>query len=137
MSGWGSPFTVAADALSQIWRLSSATRSVGSQSPGPRRNSTDMECIICRSDSAEVEFSRSPPTAVCSHPPQVCISCLQQVILISITNGDFISGILCPSLGCSQRLDYYDVQEWATSEVFDRYVVLISWKGGTLTVPQI
>jgi len=130
MSGWGSPFAVATGVLSQIWPFNASTRSVELQSPRPRCNSTDRECMICRSDSAEVEFSTSSPTSVCSHPPQVCISCLRQVIHTAITNGDFISGILCPSLDCSQRLDYYDVQKWATSEVFERYVICFLRKGG-------
>jgi hypothetical protein len=97
-------------------------RSVGVQSQRPRRNSTDTECLICRSDSTEVEFSTSSPTSACAHPPVVCVSCLQQVILTAITTGDFISGILCPHLDCPQRMDYHDVQKWAVSEVFDRYV---------------
>jgi hypothetical protein len=125
MSGWGSPFTLATGALSQIWPFNTTVRSAGVQNPRPRRNSTDIECIICRSDSTEVEFSASSPTSVCAHPPRICVGCLQQVILTAITTGDFISGIVCPYLDCTQRLDYHDVQKWATPEVFDRYGLLL------------
>jgi len=89
--------------------------------------STDMECVVCRSDSSEVEFSTEPPTSACSHTPEVCLECLRQVILTSISSGEFIAGILCPSSECRQRLDYYDVHRWATPEVFGRYTGTLSW----------
>ncbi len=85
--------------------------------------STKKECIVCRSDSGEVEFSMDTPTSACNHGPLVCVNCLEQIILIAITSGDYIAGILCPSPDCAQRLDYYDVQKWATRDTFDRYVV--------------
>jgi hypothetical protein len=60
------------------------------------------------------------PTEACTHPPQVCAICIQQVILAAVASGDFITGIMCPSYGCPHRLGYYDVQKWATVEVFER-----------------
>jgi len=102
---------------SRTLRTSSASTSNTASRP------TSVECIICRSDSNEVEFSPNSPTSVCSHPPQVCVGCLRQLILTAITNGDFLSGISCPSPECSQMLGYHDVQTWAPPEVFDRYAL--------------
>jgi hypothetical protein len=78
------------------------------------------ECTICRGESGDGEMALKVPTEACSHPPQVCVGCLRQVILAAITSGDFITGIICPSFGCSQRLGYHDVQKCAAQEVFDR-----------------
>ncbi|KIM22909.1 hypothetical protein M408DRAFT_78334, partial [Serendipita vermifera MAFF 305830] len=86
---------------------------------------TGVECIVCTSDAAEVEFPIDAPTSACNHPPQVCVGCLQQIILVSITSGDYSTGILCASPDCAQRLDYYDIQKFATPEAFDRYDKLL------------
>jgi hypothetical protein len=103
-----------------------ATSSIQAQPPVPNLDSThsghgasENECIVCRVES---EVAMKVPTEACTHPPQVCTQCLQQVIVAAITSGDFLAGIMCPSYGCPHRLGYYDVQKWATQEVFDRYV---------------
>lgn len=80
------------------------------------------ECAICRSESGDGEMALKVPTEACTHPPQVCIGCLQQVILAAVTSGDFITGIPCPSYDCPQRLRYHDIEKWAAQEVFDRLV---------------
>ena len=90
--------------------------------PGSSSPSTGSECIICHSESGDGEMALKVPTEECSHLPQVCIGCLQQVILAAITSGDFITGIICPSSSCPQRLGYHDVQKCAAREVFDRLV---------------
>jgi hypothetical protein len=54
--------------------------------------STRIECLAlaCASYSSEVDFSTEPPTSACSHSPEVCINCLQRVILTAINSGEFI-----------------------------------------------
>ncbi|KIM19984.1 hypothetical protein M408DRAFT_332680 [Serendipita vermifera MAFF 305830] len=84
-----------------------------------------VECIVCRNDTADVGLPDDPPTLACSHQPQVCLGCLQQTILVAVTNGDYTTGIPCASPGCAQRLDYFDIQRIATPEVFDRYAQLL------------
>jgi hypothetical protein len=82
-------------------------------------DASEKECVVC---SIESEIAMKVPTEACTHPPQVCVQCLQQVILAAINSGDFITGILCPSYGCPHRLGYHDVQKWAAEEVFERCV---------------
>jgi hypothetical protein len=149
MSGWQSTLTLYTNAVSNLLNSTSTTGprnhseplenddepenaggSVASP-PGQRRNdsqqqpegSTYIECLVCTSGSDEVGFSTDPPTLACSHSPEVCTECLQQVILTAINSGEFITGILCPSPECSQKLDYYDIRKWATQEIFDRQVL--------------
>jgi hypothetical protein len=86
----------------------------------PSGPSSGSECTICRNESGDGEMALKVPTEACAHPPQVCIGCLRQVILAAITSGDFITGIMCPSSGCPQRLGYHDVQKCAAQEVFAR-----------------
>ncbi|KIM22908.1 hypothetical protein M408DRAFT_322325, partial [Serendipita vermifera MAFF 305830] len=86
---------------------------------------TANECIVCRSDAGAVEFPTEAPTSACNHAPHACVGCLQQIILVSITSGDYITGILCFSPDCAQKLDYYDIQKFATRETFDRYDKLL------------
>jgi hypothetical protein len=85
----------------------------------PGHDAPKNECIVC---AVESEIALEVPTEACAHPPEVCIQCLQQVILAAINSGDFIVGIHCPSYGCPHRLGYYDVQKWATREIFERCV---------------
>jgi len=143
MSGWQSTLMLYTDTISDLLNSSSTAgprnhpgplgnddelEGAGVQaSPDQHRNdsqraegSTYIECLICTSYSDEVGFSTYPPTSACSHSPEVCTECLQQVILTAINSGEFITGILCPSPECSQKLDYYDIRKWATQEVFDR-----------------
>jgi hypothetical protein len=80
-------------------------------------DASESECTVCRVES---EVAMKVPTEACTHPPQVCTKCLQQVILAAVSSGDFITGIMCPSYGCPHRLGYYDVQKCATLEVFER-----------------
>jgi hypothetical protein len=80
------------------------------------------ECTICYGESGDADMALKAPTEGCTHPPQVCTTCLQQVILAAISSGDFVTGIMCPSYGCPQRLGYHDVQKCAAQEAFNRWV---------------
>jgi hypothetical protein len=82
---------------------------------------TPRECVVCALQSIKGEFPTSPPTQSCSHPPELCLECLRQVILVAITDGSCVSGIECPSNTCSKKLDYFDVKKWANKEAFDRF----------------
>jgi hypothetical protein len=79
------------------------------------------ECGVCALEPNKGEFPASSPTQYCSHTPELCLECLQQVILVAITDGSCVSGIECPSNPCSQKLDYFDVKKWARKEDFDRF----------------
>jgi hypothetical protein len=82
---------------------------------------TPCECVVCALESNKGEFPASSPTQYCSHTPELCLECLQQVILVAITDGSWVSGIECPANPCSQKLDYFDVKKWARREDFDRF----------------
>lgn len=81
------------------------------------------ECIICIVELWEEQFPKKPPTEACSHPPEVCIECLRRVIAVGIKDGNYISGILCPSDGCRKLLGYFDVKSWATIADFERWAL--------------
>jgi hypothetical protein len=85
---------------------------------------TPHECVVCALESIKGEFPASSPTPSCSHPPELCLECLQQVILVAITDGSCVSGIECPSNTCSQKLGYFDVKKWANKKDFDRFASL-------------
>ena len=117
----------------------SASRPPSLTSPLPESThsglSSGSACTICHGESTNGEMALKVPTEECSHPPQVCIGCLRQVILAAITSGDFITGILCPSSDCPQRLGYHDVQKCAAEDVFDRLVPLaLTLVDNTLTL---
>ncbi|PVF92311.1 hypothetical protein CPB86DRAFT_717681 [Serendipita vermifera] len=84
-----------------------------------------VECVVCRDDVDLDAFPKKSPSSTCSHPPEICSSCIERSIQTAISAGDFLSGVMCPSVGCSERLGYFDVERCASREIFARYVAFL------------
>jgi hypothetical protein len=81
-----------------------------------------VECAVCRDGIVATDFPKRSPSSTCSHPPDVCSTCVELSIQATIRSGDFLSGILCPSASCSERLGFLDVERCASRGTFERYV---------------
>ena len=82
-----------------------------------------IECLIC---AEEYDTSEFPPTtkitASCHHKndERVCVYCLQQTIATAVAEGQ-LHLINCPF--CPEKLSHGEVKQFATREVFARYVI--------------
>jgi hypothetical protein len=65
-------------------------------------------CVVCFEQGPGVRFASRSPTAFCQHGATVCVSCLEQHILIAIHKSRSI-GIRCPHEGCGKMLEYQDI----------------------------
>jgi hypothetical protein len=89
-----------------------------------KANTTQLtvECAVCRDDIAANDFPKRSPSSTCSHPPDVCSTCVELSIQATIRSGDFLLGVLCPSSSCSERLGFLDVERCTSRGTFERYV---------------
>lgn len=73
-------------------------------------------CAVCFEEGTQVRFAARSPTAMCQHGATVCVSCLEQHILIAIHKSRTVD-IRCPHAGCGKMLEYQDiycsVRDWS------------------------
>lgn len=81
-----------------------------------------IECLICAESYDTTEFpAKTQITSSCNHKndERVCVYCLQQSIATAVTEGQ-LHLIICPF--CPEKLSHGEVKQYATREVFARYV---------------
>ncbi|KAI9034062.1 hypothetical protein DFJ74DRAFT_700453 [Hyaloraphidium curvatum] len=83
------------------------------------------ECAVCSDLLPKTSFPPAPPTARCSHPVDICTSCVSASIE-SDTNSKGAMTIRCPSASCKRELSHEEIRVAATTEVFERYDRLIT-----------
>jgi hypothetical protein len=87
------------------------------QAPVPTR-----ECTVC-DDGFPV--SALPSLAACSHPPQTCSGCYAGWVAAQL-EGNGWGGAKCPERGCKVKLTYYEIQQTATTEMFQKFDTFIA-----------
>jgi hypothetical protein len=90
---------------------------------GPPTNARTTACKMCHGNSGVIELLVDAPTVRCKHFAEVCLNCINRVILKAFKSSQ---PILCPSRNCSERLSHIDVQRWLTPPGLDRYVAFIA-----------
>ncbi|KAG8762009.1 hypothetical protein FRC11_011710 [Ceratobasidium sp. 423] len=83
-------------------------------------------CVVCFEQGTGVRFAARSPTVVCQHGATVCVSCLEQHILIAIHKSRTVD-IRCPHEGCGKMLDYQDVycsvREWSMLGYYEQLLI--------------
>ncbi|KAF2110180.1 hypothetical protein BDV96DRAFT_501694 [Lophiotrema nucula] len=75
------------------------------------------DCAVC-GDSFPI---RDLPALVnCTHEPQTCATCFQTWIETELNSKSW-NTISCPWSECRNILQHYEVQQYATQEVYDRF----------------
>lgn len=95
-----------------------SSMSQNSKSESEHQQPRQRECVVCTDSRPLSNFPLKPPTAQCTHNPNVCRRCLQTWISTVLTSKVW-SEVQC--LICYERLAYDDVCEYASSKVFCRY----------------
>ncbi|QRW15794.1 IBR domain protein [Rhizoctonia solani] len=83
-------------------------------------------CVVCFEQGSDVRFAARSPTASCHHGATVCVSCLEQHILIAIHKSRSV-GIRCPHDGCGKMLEYQDVycsvRDWSMLAYYEQLLI--------------
>jgi IBR domain, a half RING-finger domain len=79
-----------------------------------------FECPVCMVEIPLSEAPSRPPSAKCTHDPNVCSECLTAMLVAQITGGRW-EYIKCPTPGCEEELDGKDVQVFTPPETFRSY----------------
>ena len=88
--------------------------------PTSARYVDTSECVVCTERKPQAgNFPTRRITMACDHDPHVCLECLERSIQSNL-QGRFWDQISCPE--CSQRLQRDDVRDFATTEIFKRYL---------------
>ena len=85
--------------------------------PTPEVGNLLRDCVVCFETLTVENTPERKVTTSCDHEPDVCTTCLSTSISTQFT-GKVWDRIDCPT--CGERLGYQDVQEFASSEVFER-----------------
>ncbi|KAL5471679.1 hypothetical protein PMIN07_001515 [Paraphaeosphaeria minitans] len=75
------------------------------------------QCAVC-SDS--IHIADVPSLSRCTHQAATCVGCFARWIESQLTTQGW-NGISCPDVSCNSILTHYDVQAYATPEVFAQY----------------
>jgi hypothetical protein len=84
-----------------------------------RKKSIGKECVVCTEHRSLRRFPNRNPTKRCTHDIEVCRLCLRTWIESEFSTKMW-DEIKCPI--CSKRLEYDDMNKFAPTEVFCRYV---------------
>ncbi|CAE6449965.1 unnamed protein product [Rhizoctonia solani] len=83
-------------------------------------------CVVCFEQGTGVRFAARSPTAMCQHGATVCVSCLEQHILIAIHKSRAVN-IRCPHEGCGKMLEYQDVycsvRDWGMLGYYEQLLI--------------
>jgi hypothetical protein len=71
-------------------------------------------------------FPVKPPTQLCLHEAQICLTCLEGHIAEQVRGKGAVAGVVCPAHDCLQVLDYHEIKYWADEETFSRYDRLLT-----------
>jgi hypothetical protein len=79
-----------------------------------------LECVVCTERKPRAgNFPTRRITMACDHDPHVCLECLERSIQSNL-QGRFWDQVSCPE--CSRGLQHDDVRDFATTEMFERYL---------------
>lgn len=82
----------------------------------------EMECPICIGQYPPSFFPKTPTiTELCDHPDKACLQCISASISEIMKRGA-LHLLACPI--CPQKLTRKDVREYASKEVYERYIYL-------------
>jgi hypothetical protein len=84
-----------------------------------KKKSIGKECVVCTEHRSLRRFPNRTPTKRCTHDIDVCRRCLRTWIESEFSTKMW-DEINCPI--CSKRLEYDDMNKFAPTEVFCRYV---------------
>ena len=88
----------------------------------PARYVDTSECVVCTERKPRAgNFPTRRITMACDHDPHVCLECLEKSIQSNFQER-FWDQISCPE--CSRRLQRDDVRDFATTEIFERYLLI-------------
>ncbi|CAE6463992.1 unnamed protein product, partial [Rhizoctonia solani] len=95
--------------------------------PIPSNPAVEMRmCVVCFEQGTHVRFAARSPTAMCQHGATVCVSCLEQHILIAIHKSRTVD-IRCPHEGCGKMLEYPDVycsvRDWGMLAYYEQLLI--------------
>ncbi|CAE6445835.1 unnamed protein product [Rhizoctonia solani] len=95
--------------------------------PIPSNPIVEMQmCVVCFEQGPGVRFAARSPTVMCQHGATVCVSCLEQHILIAIHRSRTVD-IRCPHEGCGKMLEYQDiycsVREWGMLGYYEQLLI--------------
>ncbi|KAI0437836.1 hypothetical protein F4803DRAFT_565726 [Xylaria telfairii] len=76
------------------------------------------DCLLCFETKPLADFPQAPVTPHCQHTATSCLVCVASFLESQSRNG-FINRLSCPE--CSGLLTYDGVQDFATSDLFERY----------------
>jgi hypothetical protein len=83
-----------------------------------RERARQKECCVCGDSKDPPDFHLGSPSKGCEHPPNTCKECLQSWMASEFdTKG--CDGIKCPE--CAQTLEYNEVQQAASADIFEAY----------------
>lgn len=92
----------------------------------PTEVNTVIECSVCAErfgEGTNPHPSRSP-TVSCSHPADVCASCLSQTIAAHMEMRGVAIPVPCPNVACLSTLSNDDVRQWSSEDTFARWDML-------------
>ncbi len=80
------------------------------------------DCAVCGENSLIVDL---PSLADCTHRPETCADCFSAWIGTQLRDSSW-SEVKCPGNGCKIQLAYFEIQQYATPEVFQQYDTFIA-----------
>lgn len=87
----------------------------------PTETPAELECLVCYETLPSSDFPEDTITEGCQHETNACLSCINYSIQEPITRGA-LHLIVCPL--CPEKLERDDIKEYATKEIFERYLIL-------------
>jgi hypothetical protein len=82
----------------------------------------NRQCEICWETKLQPEFPHTTITATCNHPADICLLCLEQVILAELVAHPEQARVRCHSLPCAGILGVQDIRRWGgTSQTIELY----------------
>ncbi|KAF2025622.1 hypothetical protein EK21DRAFT_29149, partial [Setomelanomma holmii] len=74
-------------------------------------------CAVCETCHA---VNGLPSLADCEHPPKTCAECYTGWIAAQLEGSNW-AGVKCPETKCKVRLTYYEIQQIASTDMFQKY----------------
>jgi hypothetical protein len=106
--------------LLNVARGVAAEQGDGNKLPPPP--APQVDCCVCMESLNAENFPEQKITALCSHEPTVCRTCLTQSLDSQIPDVAW-DQVRCPE--CPETLPYDVVKDWASPEAFERYQGLV------------
>ena len=80
------------------------------------------ECVVCGESILIMDL---PSLAHCTHPPETCTDCYAEWITAQLRDSSWREA-KCPGNECNIKLEYFEIQQYATQETFQQYDTFIA-----------